>query len=44
MSEVPKFQKKGRDDSFTLDGSMPTPSPSQEEMGVGHKNYLKLDG
>ena len=28
ISYQPKFKKKGRDDSFTLDGSIPTPIPS----------------
>ncbi|NES73643.1 MAG: hypothetical protein F6K24_54885, partial [Okeania sp. SIO2D1] len=43
VSDQAKFKKKGRDDSFprscyanTLDGSIPTPIPSWEGMGVGH--------
>ncbi len=46
ISGQPKFKKKGRDDSFTLDGSIPTPIPSTggEQEGWVRLNYLELDG
>ncbi|MGD1715665.1 hypothetical protein [Dapis sp. BLCC M172] len=36
VSGQPQFKRKGRDDSFTLDGSIPTPSPPRRgARGVG---------